>query len=604
MVGHEWTHVYTIFTHNLIYEWQPGALSESYSDIFGELLDLLNRRGLDEPSALRDASGCSVFGGQLSPSLTINAPAAVAGDYDYGYATFNPPRPWSVTAFLELADDDTGTASDACEALVGFTAGRIALVDRGDCSFRDTVIHAFDAGAVAAIIANNDRENPDRRIHMRDDGPRLEIPAFLISYNDGVALKSVLDQGVEATLLAQASEDNSLRWLIGEDNPADKPFRDMWHPECFRDPGRTGSGYHCFGLFDSGGVHVNCGVPNHAFALLVDGGTYNGQTVGSIGATRAAHIYWRAMSVWQTPTTKFIDHADALELSCEELIGQSLTDPMTGSISSEIISTEDCDQVTTAMLAVEMRDEPLICAEGRVLSPGPPPVPLTEELYSIVFDSDPGSSWFRSNEGVFAEYNTSRNWRWTNSLPGGLDGGAMRAINSSSIGNCEPGDDDQSGVLYLESPVITLPPHASESVLVFDHYVATEEGWDGGNLKISVNDGPWNRIPRSAFIFNPYNWMVIRGGNRDEEARQNTNPLAGELAFTGGWSEDIPYAGWGQSQIDLGLFARRGDSFRIRFDFGNDGCIGGQGWYIANFKVLINEEPERAVRRPIRRTRP
>ena len=43
-------------------------------------------------------------------------------------------------------------------------------------------------------------------------------------------------------------------------------------------------------------------------------------------------------------------------------------------------------------------------------------------------------------------------------------------------------------------PVITLPPYASEAVLVFDHYAATEDGWDGGNLNSSVNGGPGNRI--------------------------------------------------------------------------------------------------------------
>ena len=71
----------------------------------------------------------------------------------------------------------------------------------------------------------------------------------------------------------------------------------------------------------SGGVHTNSGVPNHGYALLVDGGTYNGQTVNGIGLTKAAHIYWRAQSVYQTPTTDFADHADALEQSCHDLVG-------------------------------------------------------------------------------------------------------------------------------------------------------------------------------------------------------------------------------------------------------------------------------------------
>jgi len=98
--------------------------------------------------------------------------------------------------------------------------------------------------------------------------------------------------------------------------------------------------------------------------------------------------------------------------------------------------------------------------------------------------------------------------------------------------------------------------------------------------------------------------MVIESGTRDEGARQNTNPLAGEPAYTGGWNSDLPYAGWGQSQIDLGVFARRGDSIRIRFDFGNDGCTGAQGWYLASFKVLIDKEREPMTRRSGRRISP
>ena len=54
---------------------------------------------------------------------------------------------------------------------------------------------------------------------------------------------------------------------------------------------------------DGGGVHSNSGVPNHGYALLVDGGTYNGVTVTGIGLTKAAHIYYRAMHDYQTPVS-------------------------------------------------------------------------------------------------------------------------------------------------------------------------------------------------------------------------------------------------------------------------------------------------------------
>ena len=42
VVAHEWGHAYTQFTHDLVYSFQSGALNESYSDIWGETIDLLN----------------------------------------------------------------------------------------------------------------------------------------------------------------------------------------------------------------------------------------------------------------------------------------------------------------------------------------------------------------------------------------------------------------------------------------------------------------------------------------------------------------------------------------------------------------------------------
>ena len=66
----------------------------------------------------------------------------------------------------------------------------------------------------------------------------------------------------------------------------------------------------------------------HAKALIVDGtqfapgGSYNGQTITGIGLTKAAAIYYRAESVYQTPTTDFPAHRVAILSSCSDLVGQ------------------------------------------------------------------------------------------------------------------------------------------------------------------------------------------------------------------------------------------------------------------------------------------
>jgi Zn-dependent metalloprotease len=77
VTGHEWTHAYTQYTHNLIYGWQPGALNESYSDIFGETIDQINGRGTDAPNTPRTQGECS--SAQIFPPFTTaTSPANLA----------------------------------------------------------------------------------------------------------------------------------------------------------------------------------------------------------------------------------------------------------------------------------------------------------------------------------------------------------------------------------------------------------------------------------------------------------------------------------------------------------------------------------------------
>ena len=44
VVSHEWSHAVTQYIDDLIYQYQPGAMNESNSDVFGETIDLINNR--------------------------------------------------------------------------------------------------------------------------------------------------------------------------------------------------------------------------------------------------------------------------------------------------------------------------------------------------------------------------------------------------------------------------------------------------------------------------------------------------------------------------------------------------------------------------------
>jgi Zn-dependent metalloprotease len=580
VVSHEWTHAYTQFTSGLIYAWQPGALNESYSDIFGEIVDLLNGAGLDSPGPARLADECSTFGASLPPEFTINSPGGIAGPFSAAGANFNPSPPLSVTDDVEYADDGddqggTTSTTDGCELLVGFTPGRIAMIDRGTCPFVNKVANAEAAGATGVIIVNNVEGNP---FSMGGSGSPT-IPSVMVSQADGDTLKAN-PLSLNATITLVAAADASYRWLTGEDSTGfGGAIRDMWNPTCFGDPGKVTDDIYFCSTADSGGVHSNSGVSNHAFALVVDGGTYNGQTITAVGLTKAFHIYWRAQSVYQVPTTDFSDHADALEQSCADLIGAPLfalsTESTTGVVSGEVITFGDCNEVSDAIAAVEFRTHPDQCGFTSMLAPDAPnPCPpgnAAVTLLSQNFEFGLGG-WTTGTRDIVdpATFDTP-DWAIVSSLPDSEPGSAAFVPNLI-IGNCA--DDLESGVLFLESPAVVLPIDANELRLRFDHWVATESAWDGGNVKISVNNGPWTLLASPDFLFNAYP-TTLNGSD---------NPMGGEEAFTG--TDGGALGGsWGQSQIDFSAHASPGDSVAFRFELGLDGCNGNQGWYVDDVVV-------------------
>lgn len=593
ITAHEWGHAYTEYTHNLIYQWQPGALNESYSDIWGETVDRINGRGLDSPDAPRTADACSAFT-TLPPVLHVNTPAGIAGDYPAGAALFGPALlPGGLTGDVVLVDDGVGNLTpptgaagnlsvmDGCETPfvnAGAIAGKIAMVYRGTCGFAVKVKNAQTAGAIGVIVGNHTLGG-NGVITMAGVDATITIPSLSVGNANAEIVRAQLGGGVNATLRRGSGQpiDTSYRWLMGEESTAfGGAIRDMWNPTCYSNAGKVSDTQYTCSTTDNGGVHSNSGVPNHAYALLLDGGTYNGQTVGSIGLNKVAHIYYRAQSVYQGLASDFADHADALEQSCADLIGSSLNDIATGAPSGETINASDCDQVAAAAAAVELRTPPTQCNFQPLLAKTPPdfcaagtePVSLFKERFE-----NGAAGWATSHDAVSPADFTDRDWQVVNSLPDDRPGSAMFAVDPTG-GTCAPGG-DESGVLHLTSPTINVPNGVSQPLLTFEHWLATEPGWDGGNLKVSVNGGPWQVVAASAYSYNPYNTSLFTA------PQGNTNPMAGEQAFSGTDGGSVS-GSWGISRVDLTGYAGAGDSVQLRYDLGTDGCGGAFGWYVTD----------------------
>ncbi len=574
VTGHEWGHAYTEYTDGLIYAWQSGALNEAASDVFGEVVDRLNTSDVVAGNGPRTAGQCSVH--TVVSTVTVNSPAAiagnkVAGDAQFGAQTFN------LTGDVALANDGTATPTAACAPLTGFPSGSIAVADRGVCGFAVKAAMAQAAGATGLLVVNNAVGAPPG---MAGVDPAVTIPVLSLTMADGTALKDNLPANVTMNRGGTGS-DGSARWLMGEDSTAvglEGALRDMWEPNCYVNPNRVQDPlYHC-ATTDNGGVHINSGVDNRAFSLLVDGGTHNGTSVNAIGMTKATHIWYRAKVAYQFPATTFADHADALEESCRDLIGKNLKSLTTGTNSGQNIRAQDCRQVKRAMEATEMREAPVQCGERPPLLAQSPPAVCPGKKRSVFSDNfeKPARSkklWTASVEGTTPDF-TERGWTIIRNAPERK--GRVYFGPHSVHGTCAPGGDEKA-VLHLDTKAFEVPPGDAPRVSFF-HWVSTEPGWDGSNVKISVNGGPFQLVPFTAFIYNGYNALLFTAG------QGNTNPLAGQQAFTAADTGDTSGT-WGKSIIDLTGIAAAGDIVRLRFDTGEDGCNGWVGWSIDDVKV-------------------
>ena len=409
-------------------------------------------------------------------------------------------------------------------------------------------------------------------------------------------------------------ENGGSRWVLGEDlseTAAGLLLRDMWDPDAFGvnvpfsggaqvlgtpSPGSTilSENYYC-DTGDNGGVHTNSGVPNHAYAMLVDGKEFNGVTIPAIGMTKAAHIYFQAETQYQTPTSNFTAHADALEQSCRDLIGKPLND-VTGAASTEVITATDCSAVSKAIAAVEFRSSvrekcgyvnvlkaeattPALCPSGEFVFP----------TFKETWEGGAIPTGWTQTINVTGDYTSPTfNYSISSELPAPHTGKALFARNDGD-GTCAAGG-DASGSLQMDSPEITVVETAS--YLSFTHFMQSEASYDGGNLKYSIDGGAFALVPAAAFDYNEHSGVfgdgplvpgvpdpVGLGGN-------NTSPLAGEVAWTGS-DQGEATGSWGTTVVDLAaLGATKGQKVRFRWEFGQDGCGGNLGWFVDDTQVF------------------
>ena len=178
--------------------WKSTDAGQTWTNVFGGNTDAVYRAGTYELEVTNIELGpyqfiISAFSPEIETS-TITGNLILANDENDEGATGDTS--WGGTDSIE------GSIYDACSELQNSSDinGKIAVIERGDCSYVEKVRRAQQAGATAVIVVNRDdgsQQNWDQAPSVMggsnfDD---ITIQSVMISTDDGNALKNELLDG-------------------------------------------------------------------------------------------------------------------------------------------------------------------------------------------------------------------------------------------------------------------------------------------------------------------------------------------------------------------------------------------------------------------------
>jgi thermolysin len=155
-----------------------------------------------------------------------------------------------------------------------------------------------------------------------------EFSSNLIYENEPGALNEafsdIMATSVEFYFQPAGSGKLQADYLLGEDVITPGGIRSMADPAAYGDPDNYSTRY--LGPLDNGGVHINSGIPNHAFFLAIEGGTNrtSGITVTGVGGGNREQIekaFYRAFTQMLPQTANFATARAATIQAARDLYG-------------------------------------------------------------------------------------------------------------------------------------------------------------------------------------------------------------------------------------------------------------------------------------------
>ncbi|HUQ50061.1 MAG TPA: choice-of-anchor D domain-containing protein [Terriglobales bacterium] len=147
------------------------------------------------------AAAPSVLSG--TPLLQITAPQVIAGSNTVGTAAFGvqvstSPVSGQLLFATDATDVNSNITTDACSTITNAAsiAGKIAMANRGNCTFKLKAKNVQDAGAIALVVMNNTSGPPPGMADDVNTPTKIVIPLVSVTQTDGFNIGNHLAIGV------------------------------------------------------------------------------------------------------------------------------------------------------------------------------------------------------------------------------------------------------------------------------------------------------------------------------------------------------------------------------------------------------------------------
>lgn len=235
-----------------------------------------------------------------SSATAVSSQFNASTSYEYYKQTFNRQSisgtGQNIVSFINVADENGQSMDNA------FWNGFAMFYGNGSTAFKplarglDVAGHEMTHGVIQAT-ANLDYQGESGAINESFAdvfGAMIDRDNWLIG---------------EDVVKTSAFPSGALRSLSDPHNGASSGnFNGGWQPRIYSER-YTGSQ-------DNGGVHINSGIPNYAFYLFASN--------NAVGKDKAEKVYYRALTVYLTKSSKFVDLRIAVVQSAQDLYGTTV----------------------------------------------------------------------------------------------------------------------------------------------------------------------------------------------------------------------------------------------------------------------------------------